>query len=62
VPGLVDRVRSLLQRRAAATDRRNAVYQAWHTERQAAARELEQTREQHASRERDRSSDYGLEL
>jgi hypothetical protein len=59
---LPDRVRSLLQRRAAATDRRNAVYQAWQTEEQAAACELEQAREQHISRERDRSSDYGIEL
>jgi conjugative relaxase-like TrwC/TraI family protein len=59
---LPDRVRSLLQRRAAATDRRHAVYQAWHTEKQAAARELEQAREEHISRSRDRSSDYGIEL
>jgi len=59
---LPDRVRSLLERRAAATDRRNAVYQAWHTEREAAAREWEQAREQHISRSLDRSSDYGIEL
>jgi conjugative relaxase-like TrwC/TraI family protein len=59
---LPDRVRSLLQRRAAATDRRKAAYQAWHTERQSAARELEHTREQHASMSRDPSSDYGIEL
>jgi hypothetical protein len=59
---LPDRVRSLLDRRAAATDRRRAVYQAWQAERQAAARELERAREEHIIRSRDRSSDYGLEL
>jgi hypothetical protein len=59
---LPDRVRSLLQRRAAATERRNAVYQAWHTEREHLTRDLEQAREQHISRSQDRSSDYGLEL
>jgi ATP-dependent exoDNAse (exonuclease V) alpha subunit len=59
---LPDRVRSLLQRRATATDRRHAVYQAWQTERQAAASRLEQAREEHISRSRDRSSDYGIEI
>jgi hypothetical protein len=59
---LPDRVRSLLEQRAAATDRRNAVYQAWHAEREDFERQREQAREQHISRSRDRSSDYGLEL
>jgi hypothetical protein len=59
---LPDRVRSLLKRRVAATDRRNADYLAWHTEKQEYERSVEQAREQHLSRSRDRSSDYGMEL
>jgi hypothetical protein len=59
---LPDQVRSLLQRRAAATDCRHAVYQAWHAEREDFERQREQSREQHISTERDRSSDYGIEL
>jgi hypothetical protein len=59
---LPDRVRSLLQRRVLATDRRNAVYQAWQTERQDLARHIEQAQEEHISRNLDRSSDYGIEL
>jgi hypothetical protein len=59
---LPDLIRSLLDRRSTATDRRHAAHQAWHTEKQAAAREREQAREQHIRRNRDRSSDYGIEL
>jgi ATP-dependent exoDNAse (exonuclease V) alpha subunit len=59
---LPHRVRSLLQRRAAATAHRHAVYQAWQTERQDLARQMDQAREQHISRNRDRSSDCGIEL
>lgn len=59
---LPDRVRSLLQRRAVATDRRNAVYQAWQTQRQDVARSLDQAREQHISRNLDLSSGYEIEL
>jgi conjugative relaxase-like TrwC/TraI family protein len=59
---LPDHVRSLLQRRAVATDRRNAVYQAWQTQWQDVARQMDQAREQHISRNLDRSSDYGIEL
>jgi len=59
---LPDRVRSLLKRRAAATDRRNVAYQTWATERQEYELSKEQAREQHISRNRDRSSDYGIEL
>jgi ATP-dependent exoDNAse (exonuclease V) alpha subunit len=59
---LPDRVRSALERRAAATHRRNADYQAWQTERQDAARSMDQVRVQHISRNRGRSSDYGIEL
>jgi hypothetical protein len=59
---LPDRARSLLDRRAAATDRRNADYQAWQTETQDHSRRMNQNPEQHISRNRDRSSDYGIEL
>jgi conjugative relaxase-like TrwC/TraI family protein len=59
---LPGRVSSLLQRRATATDRRNAAYRAWQTERQDHSRHRDQTREQHISRNRDRSSEYEIEL
>jgi ATP-dependent exoDNAse (exonuclease V) alpha subunit len=63
-PGEVipDRVRALLNRRAAATGRRNAAYQAWQTEKQEYERSMELAREQRLSQSRVRSSDYGLEL
>jgi hypothetical protein len=59
---LPDRVRSLLNRRATATRRRNALHQTRETDRQQDQRSRVQTREQHANRNRDRSSEYGLEL
>jgi hypothetical protein len=59
---LPDRVRSLLNRRATATHRRNALHQTRETDRQHDQRSRVQTREPYASRNRDRSSDYGLEL
>jgi conjugative relaxase-like TrwC/TraI family protein len=62
VEALPDRVRSLLNRRATAAHRRNALHQTREADRQYDPRSRVQTREQHASRSRDRSSDYGLEL
>ncbi len=59
---LPDRVRSLLDIRATATQHRNEGYQAWRTERREYYRGLAESREQHISRSQSRSTDYGIEL
>jgi conjugative relaxase-like TrwC/TraI family protein len=62
VEKLPDRVRSLLNRRATAAHRRNALHQTHGTDRQQDHRSRFGIQEQRASRDRDRSSDYGLEF
>jgi hypothetical protein len=59
---LPDRVRSVLERRAAATDRRRQNHQARQAERQEYELRKEQAHEQHVSTSLDRSSGYELEL
>jgi hypothetical protein len=59
---LPGRVRSLLKRRAAATGRRNADYQAWQSDRREYWRSMRESQEQRLSQSRARSSDYGIEL
>lgn len=59
---LPDRFRSLLNRRAPATNRRNADYQAWQSDRREYERSVEKARDQHLSQSRDRSSHCGTEL
>jgi len=59
---LPDRVRSLLNRRATALQRRNALYQTRETDRQQDQRSRVQTRERRASRDLGLSSDNGIEL
>jgi hypothetical protein len=62
VAALPDRVRSLLNRRTAATHRRQATYETWCTEVQNHAQSMDQARERAASRSRHRSRDTGIEL
>ena len=59
---LLGRVRSLLKRRATATDRRNADYQAWQSDWRDYGRSVRESQEQRLSQSRARSSDYGIEL
>ena len=59
---LPDRVRSLLDKRAAATERRRDGYQAWKAARQEHDRSIAEAQQRHINRSRDLSSDYGLEL
>lgn len=57
---LPDRVRALLDRRVAATSRRQLNYQSWQAQAQDYANSMRQARERYADRSSTR--DYGLEL
>jgi conjugative relaxase-like TrwC/TraI family protein len=59
---LSDRVRSLLDRRATATEHRRDGYQAWKAARQEHDRSRAEVQERHIDRSQHRSTDYGLEL
>jgi conjugative relaxase-like TrwC/TraI family protein len=60
---LPDRVRSLLNMRAAATQHRNESYQVWNSYRQDHDRaNMAETQERHISRSQHRNTDYGLEF
>ncbi|BBY62088.1 hypothetical protein MHEL_03310 [Mycolicibacterium helvum] len=59
---LPDRVRDLLNMRAAATERRQAVYGSWKAQREEHNRGMAEAPERHISGNQDRSTDYGLEL
>ncbi|WP_179476126.1 MobF family relaxase [Mycolicibacterium vinylchloridicum] len=59
---LPDRVRSLLDRRTTATERRRGGYQAWQAARQEHDLSRAQAQHRHTDRSQHRSSDYGLEL
>jgi conjugative relaxase-like TrwC/TraI family protein len=59
---LPDRVRSLLDRRATATERRREGYQAWQAARKEHDRSRAEAQERHIDRSQYRSTDYGLEL
>lgn len=59
---LPQRVAVLLDRRAAAVQRRRAAYRQWHQEVQEMAAERQRFIDQHLSRGRDRGLDYGMEL
>jgi len=55
-----ERVRSLLDRRAAVVQRRQATYQIWQTEVDSFAHAVAQALERHTSRRQDHSLDYGI--
>ncbi len=57
---LPDRVHSLLNRRAAATNSRKVLHQAWQVQAQDRLNSMHQSRVTHASRSRER--DHGMEL
>jgi hypothetical protein len=59
---LPDRVRSLLDKRATATERRRESHQTWLAAKQEHDRCMAEAREQHISRSQHRGTDYGLEL
>lgn len=60
--GLPDRVRGLLNVRAAAANQRSESYQAWMTERQEHDCHIVEAQERQIDRSQHRNSDYGLEL
>jgi hypothetical protein len=59
---LPDRVRSLLNRRTTAAQRRRATYETWRTEAENHAQSMSRARERATSKRRDRSPDTGIEL
>jgi hypothetical protein len=56
------RVRSLLNRRTTAAQRRRATYETWHAEAENHAQSMSRARERATSKSRDRSPDIGIEL